>query len=209
MKNYLNVILAIIIITIVTGSAFFICPYNSKTILTAPKTVEIGELIILDASQSEAASFEWKVIPETPNFIIIESGERAFFSSSIVGKYLFIVATANGNKVDCIIHEIEVVKEKKKDVFVEMIKSWLPEKNNPVLLSALARSFEESTNAKDLETLLNTTAIANRVVLGNNLELYKPFLAQLSEYLQKNYQDATLQKHLELWFKIAETLKTC
>lgn len=174
--------------------------------LVAPIDCEIGELVVLDASASKAVSFEWKVKPKTPNFIIIENGKRAFFSSPRSGVFLFVVAGAKGDEVGCVLHEISVIGTVILDEFTTLIRNWLPKDSNPLLLNALSRSFKESSNAKDIETLIKTTSVANRAVLGKNLEQYKSFLIAFSNYLQKNYQNATLEEHQELWLKIAAAL---
>ncbi len=183
---------------------------NAKIVLTAPTEAKIGELVILDASASEAVSFIWKVIPETRDFEIIEDGKRAFFTSRRPGTYLFVVAAAKSDAVDCVIHEIQIVGNPTvEDKFTILIKSWLPKNPDPRVLRALARSFTASTSAEDVSTLVKQTSVANQAVLGNKLELYKPFLMKFSEYLKQNYNGKSLEQHKELWLKLAETLKSC
>jgi len=177
--------------------------------LVAPNVCKIGELVTLDASASSAASFEWKIKPESLNFVVIENGKRAFFSSSENGDYIFFVAAAKENAVSCIIHSLRVEGQPISDKFTTLIRSWLPKNSNPLLLEALSRSFEESAKAKDIETLIKMTAVANRAVLGVNLDQYKSFLISFSEYLQKNYQGKSLEEHVALWLKIAAALKPC
>lgn len=182
---------------------------NAKIVLAAPVEAKIGELVILDASASEAASFKWRVIPETRDFEIIEDGKRAFFTSRKPGLYLFFIAAAKDNAVDCIVHELQIIGNPITDEFTILIKSWLPEKYDRRVLEALARSFIASSEAESIETLVKQTSIANQAVLGNKLNLYKPFLIKLSEHLKQNYADASLEEHISLWLKLAETLKTC
>lgn len=183
---------------------------NAKIVLDAPIEGKIGELIILDASASEAESFIWRVIPDTSNFQIIEDGKRAFFTSSKPGLYLFVVAAAKSGDVDCVVHEIQILGDPTvEDEFTLLVKSWLPKKLDRQLLQALSRSFTASCEAEDVPTLVKQTSVANQAVLGKNLEAYKPFLVKFSEYLKENYQNATLEEHKVLWLKIAETLKSC
>lgn len=183
---------------------------NAKIDLIAPTEVQIGELVILDASNSEAVSFIWKVIPETRDFQIIDDGRRAFFTSRRAGTYLFVVAAAKADGVDCVIHEIQVIGNPTiEDEFTILVKSWLPPNPDFRVLQALARSFTASTSTEDVATLVKQTSVANQAVLGNKLALYKPFLMKFSEYLKQNYSDKSLEEHVTLWLKLAETLRSC
>jgi len=185
---------------------------ESAIILNAPDTCKVGELVVLDASASDVASFKWVVLPDTPNFCVIEDGKRAFFSSPAPGKYLFFLSAAKGDKVDGVIHEIiveggaAVVVE---DAFTKLVRSWLPKDYDKKVTAALARSFEESVDAADIDTLLKTTALTNRAVLGKDMTLYMPFLKSFAAYLESSYKDKSLEEHKELWFQIAEILKSC
>ncbi len=232
MKKYFKYLPLVVILGILLGVAAFLCAQtqdaiiepsceqaftqdvayisNAKISLIAPTEVKIGELVILDASASEAVSFVWRVIPETRDFEIIEDGKRAFFTSRRPGTYLFVVAAAKADAVDCVIHEIQVIGNPTiEDEFTRMIKSWLPEKPDPRVLQSLARSFIASTNTEDIASLIKQTSIANQAVLGNKLTVYKPFLVKFSEYLKQNYSDKPLAEHIKLWLKLAETLKSC
>lgn len=179
-------------------------------ILDAQDECEVGELVTLDASASSAKTFIWQVIPETKNFVVIEDGARAFFSSSTSGEYLIILAGADDNRVGCVTHKLTVLGEPEiLDPFTTLVKSWLPENSDPELLKALSRSFEESAKANDVESLIKATAVANRAVLGVNLDTYKPFLVAFSTYLRVEYQSKSFEEHQQLWRNIARILKSC
>lgn len=183
---------------------------GAKISLVAPIEARIGELVILDASESEAAAFIWKVVPETRDFQIIEDGRRAFFTSRRPGTYLFVIAAAKADDVDCILHEIQIIGNPTiEDEFMILVKSWLPSEPDPRILQALARSFIASTNTEDVATLVKQTSVANQAVLGSKLAAYKPFLIKFSEYLKQNYSDKSFEEHVTLWLKLAETLKSC
>ena len=83
--------LAIVIPTIVfqfTGS-------NAEINLTAPKSYQVGDLVVLDATDSVAARLNWTILPKTKNFKIV--GKTAYFSSSAPDRYTIIItATNNG-----------------------------------------------------------------------------------------------------------------
>lgn len=183
---------------------------DAKIILQAPTTGSIGELIELDASKSNATSFIWRVIPETPNFKVIEKGKKLLFCSGEKGTYLFILAAAKRDSVDCIVHQITIEGAPVIDTLTKRVRTWLPKNSDSKILEKLARSFERVASAghTDVAVLVKTTALSNRGILGSNLEEYKPFLKALSAHLKNNYAEATIEQHLELWFKLAAALRS-
>ena len=183
---------------------------DAKIILNAPSEGSIGELIELDASKSSATSFTWRVIPSTNNFRVIEKGKKLLFCSGETGEFLFILAAAKRDSVDCVVHRIMIKSSPTIDIFAEAIKSWLPPSADPIILEKLAKSFERVASAghTDVSVLVKTTALSNRGILGSDLETWKPFLMAFSNYLKTNYTDASIEQHLELWFKLAAALRS-
>ncbi len=214
MKSYkviLGIFTAALVVALLATGHFLYQP-AAKISLTAPTTCKIGELIELDASSSIASSFTWRVIPETPNFRIIERGKKALFCSESSGKYLFVLAAVNQNTVDCKIHVIVVglkVKIKVTNSFNQKIRSWLPDDSDPKIVEKLAKSFERVAAAghNDITILVKVTALSNRGILGSDLVKYKPFLVAFSDYLKDNYANENIEKHIELWFMIASALR--
>ena len=183
---------------------------DAKIILNAPDSGVIGELIELDASKSSATSFTWRVIPNTDNFKIIEDGRKAIFCSGRPGTYTFILSAAKRDTVDCIVHIIIIKGAPVINTLTKHVRSWLPENADPVILEKLARSFERVASAghTDVAVLVKTTALSNRGILGPELEEWTPFLKSLSVYLKSNYAEATVDQHIELWFKLAAALRS-
>jgi len=94
---------------------------NAEVVLTAPVDCRVGELVTLDASDSEMDSITWNISPPTMNFTIIDGGKQAIFSAEKVGNYIITVAVVNGKKVDLKITKMAVkepinVKEPIKQV---------------------------------------------------------------------------------------------
>ncbi len=217
-KKYIIIIIALLpllLLYLPTKKVIFSqSPNNAKIILTALEECEVGELVELDASQSNANSFSWRVVPGTKNFRVIEEGKRALFCSGQPGKYLFILAAAKQDTIDCIIHTILVKPAAPPptppDPFISKVKSWLPVNSDSVIIEKLARSFERVASAghTDVSILVKTTALSNRGILGPDLESYKPFLIAFSNYLKANYQDKSIEDHLELWFRMAAALRS-
>ena len=184
---------------------------DAKIILVAKSTCKIGELVLLDASQSRANSFTWHILPDTPNFRVIDNGQKALFCSGESGEYLFVLSVSKRDTIDCVIHKIVVEGNPiPADAFTATVKSWLPKTKNAIILEKLARSFERVASAghTDIAVFVKTTALSNRGTLGVNLEEYKPFLISFSGYLKENYSNKPIHEHIELWFKMASTLRS-
>lgn len=185
---------------------------DSQIVLKAPISCDIGELVELDAAGSDATSFTWQVIPDTPNFRIIENGRKLLFCSGSPGEYLFILAAAKRDTVDIYVHRI-IVKGgtivPPSNNFITMVEGWLPKNCSKTTLLKLSTSFERVAAAQhnDVESLVSVTAASNRAILNGDLEVWKPFLINFSNYLKTNLKDATVQDHVVIWFKFADALK--
>lgn len=71
---------------------------------------------------------------------------------------------------------------------------------------AVAQSLRALSSSKDVKTideLIKLTRINNRTLIEDN---WKPWFTALANYLEANYQTATLQEHKELWKRIADQL---
>lgn len=80
-------------------------PLSAKALLTAPSTATVGDLVILDASQSDAVSFYWMVFPQK-TILPVEGGKKCIFSSGQPGEYTFILTAVKGDVADQIIHRM-------------------------------------------------------------------------------------------------------
>lgn len=76
-------------------------PAGATAIIKAPAQVSPGDLVILDASDSDAKAFAWTVLPESAagKFLAVERGTKAVFASGQPGQYTFVLATAAGDHV--------------------------------------------------------------------------------------------------------------
>jgi hypothetical protein len=182
-------------------------------VVKAPETCEIGEMVTIDATGSNADAFEWLVIPATPDFRVITNGQEALFSARAPGSYTFIIAaTRDGVLQPLTTIAITVLPLKivpVVDDFTIKVKGWLPPNADPEILEKLARSFERvaSANHTDVASLVKTTALSNRAILGTALPEYKDFLVAFSLHLKDNMTDATINDHVELWFSLASALR--
>ncbi len=178
----------IVLIVLLVG-----CTPN-RVVLDAPETAQPGQLVVLDATKSNVP-VTW--YSETDYEVI---GKTAFFCPNELGEYTFILIADDR----VIVHKIKVQLK-----VVSLIKDWLPKNPDSKIIEKLARSFERVALAghTDLLTLVKTTAISNRAILGSDLEKWQPFLESLSEYLKENLQDKDIDAHTEFWFKIAAELR--
>lgn len=74
-----------------------------KAIVTGPKESALGDLVILDASESVGTSRLWllAVSPVPKSFLPVDSGTRCVFATGTPGRYVFVLVVAgtgpNGN----------------------------------------------------------------------------------------------------------------
>lgn len=76
-------------------------------VITAPTNVAPGDLVILDATQSDGADFEWLVLPDKTH-LPVEGGRKVVFASGAPGRYTFVLAVAKGDAVAITKHELVV-----------------------------------------------------------------------------------------------------
>lgn len=68
-----------------------------KAVITGPKEADAGDLVILDATQSQGESFAWAIIPPTKVFLPVDSGQRCVFASGQPGTWQFALVAAGKN----------------------------------------------------------------------------------------------------------------
>lgn len=187
--------------------------------LEAPDEAEIGELVRLDASKSDVDGLTWQILPETPDFEVIENGRRAFFSSRVPGSYLFIVAGAKDGVPYLKHHTItvlgEVVPPGPESLGLK-VRRWTKSvgdyKARQVHALALAGVFRKLATAEDItvDEMLDATATANSAVLGEDLEKWFPLLEPLGEELDVLMEEeklATREDYKLVWLEIAEGIE--
>jgi len=80
--------------------AFLICLLPSvvlaqaTAVITGPETASPGDLIILDASESDCDSRQWLLVGSDKSFLQFEEGRKCVFASGVSGRYHFVLATA-------------------------------------------------------------------------------------------------------------------
>lgn len=81
---------------------------RATAVITGPTTASPGDLVILDASTSDAAAFTWALPGSTKTILAVDGGRRCVFASGASGKYVFVLATAKADAVAIATHELTI-----------------------------------------------------------------------------------------------------
>jgi hypothetical protein len=197
-------------------------PNAAAVIIKAPTSVPAGTLVVLDVSGSNATNFAWKVVPETPNFMVIDGGKRAVFSGT-GGEYLFIVCGGKGDTVDIKTHSIVVDgpivppgPPSPADIAAKVAK-WCEPVDSPTKRDdalKLAQSFSSVaaviSPVMTPADIVDATRKSNQDALGSNVERWEPFLRSLQAELKSQAEAGLLpdtEAHAVAWRSVADGLK--
>lgn len=192
---------------------------DALVVLECPDKVQSGQLVVLDASKSEAVSFDWIVEPATPNFLVIDGGKRAVFSAP-GGTFRFYVAGAKGDGVDAEFRTVTVGEAAPVDPVVpdSQVAKWvkLVPGDTKAEVKGLAKSFRSVQTQiaagvlRDAKSIIEATAISNRGTLADRAAAWKPFFVELEKELNSK-RDAgklkTVDDHKAEWARIAAELE--
>jgi hypothetical protein len=194
-----------------TGAGgYFAATFDSGTAkisVKAVSTARVGQLVLLDASESRVDSFKWQVTPTTPNFMVIDCGRRAFFSGESPGTYTFWVAGALDKTVDLQSFSVVVGESPLKT----KLREWwalVPNKQATRTVAATFLSVSQQINAGLLKTpddVIRATAAGNRGIVG-----WESFGEALRQYLNEESKAGRLSdmpSHAALWFQIGTILE--
>jgi len=67
---------------------------QATAVIEGPQQVSPGDLVILDASKSQADSLVWTLANSDKSFLQFEGGRKCVFASGAVGRYTFVLSTA-------------------------------------------------------------------------------------------------------------------
>jgi hypothetical protein len=169
--------------------AFVPCIAFADIKLNAPEEAEVGELIRLDASESACEDLIWEVIPNTE-----EDNKPVLLTHRVY------------------VEPLEPVDPDDTTINLDgLIRQWLTKvrsdggKAEAIKLAQSFRFIAGSPHTK-LEDFLEATATSNRMVLGDSLDAWKPFLDGLGRYLDKNPPKG-LKKYQDVWRAIATAIE--
>lgn len=196
-------------------------PKVAKLVIKGPTKVKAGDLVVISVEESRAASFKWKVLPSTDNFLVIDQGKRVVFSSGVGGEFKFIVACSLGDTCDVAVHTVTVVGGKPSVVndLDSKIARWCESVQSDTLrddVLKLAQSFSSVAMVMDGGTLttpkeiVDATRNSNRDALGDKSDAWEPFKEQLRDELTRMAAAGQLkdtQSHIRVWRAIAAALR--
>lgn len=81
---------------------------GQNAVIDGPANSAAGDLVVLDASRSEAKDFAWKLVNSDKVFLPVEGNRKVVFASGQNGVYTFILAVALDDKVAIAQHDVTI-----------------------------------------------------------------------------------------------------
>jgi len=195
-------------------------PNEITLVIDAPLKCKAGDLVVLSVEGSNAASFEWIVLPSTDNFLVIDEGRRAVFSCGESGEFIFIVAAAKGDQVKVLYHKLVVAGPPKPTDGISSIvvalcdKIVSPTKRDDVMrlsqsFSSVAAAMQQGGEWTAVD-IAKATRMSNQDALGERLSDWNSFASGLAKALGQMNKDGKLvstEDHINTWKEIASTLR--
>lgn len=200
-------------------------PDAPNVVINAPVVVKVGDMIVVDVSESNGAGFDWKVVPEPPDMRIFNDGKimcAATGPSPI--EYLFIVSCALDGKSNVKTHVVKVeantpiIPDQPGQRVAEKVAEWCADIESPTKRDdamKLAQAFASLATVIEggafdtPDEVVAATKAATRDALGDNLEVWVPLLNGLTTELKAMAQVGLLQdteSHAPVWSAVAEGL---
>lgn len=193
----------------------------AELVVDGRDSAKAGDLVVISVEESNAASFKWIMIPATDNFLVIDGGKRAVFSSGVGGTYQFIIACAKGDTCDVIVKTVVIEGQPATPVdnLENRIIMWCKSIDSPTQRDdalKLAQSFSsmailaESGQIASPKDLVTATFKSNQGALGSKLDLWLPFRDGLAQELKSLAEAGELtdtQSHVVVWKSIASALQ--
>lgn len=66
--------------------------------VTGPARALPGDLVVLDASSSQALGYAWVLADSDKSFLPVDGGQRLVFATGAAGRYTFVLVAANANE---------------------------------------------------------------------------------------------------------------
>lgn len=208
MKTKTKAVASATSVTLTAALVTFIALYSSTDFdgkVDCVYQAQVGELVILEATP--ASAYQWQVLPDNSNYRIVNGGQTLIFSAQEVGEYIFVCAMAKGNEVELVVHKVVVAPFSVN--LKSLVKRWLPSNYDKDIAKKLSRAFRESTeDVESVDELIERSAEYNRDALGDNLEVWKPFLIKFSNHCKTNLESKSLEEHIAVWIEVSKALKS-
>ncbi len=68
---------------------------DAKAVILGPTSVETGDLLVLDATQSQGDSFHWVLVNSHKTFLAVDDGRKLAFAAGTAQEYIFVLVVAS------------------------------------------------------------------------------------------------------------------
>lgn len=111
--------IAAIVAAVLFAAAATAAAQPPRAVITGPTQSRLGDLVILDASQSSGSSYAWALIGSDKTYLPVDGGLRVVFATGTAGEYTFALVAAGTNAnggaaVDVALWKIAVVDDRPK-----------------------------------------------------------------------------------------------
>lgn len=209
-----------VIASVVVAAAVFVPADRFPVVFTAPGTIEIGDVAVIDVSETGADSYAYSVTPPTP-CLLFEDGKKLVFGGKVPGDYVFVIAAAKGGQVSIAEHTIKVEGGPGPlpgpDTFATQLKRAVSEINEPGKaehLSALGGNFK-AVASMIAAGVITTPEDAIIATYNLNTEALGPARQEwtiVSQLIQKELEGRNLPDmpaHMAAWREVAAILEGC
>jgi len=194
--------------------------------IKAPDKVNVGDVIIVDLSESLGGGFDYEVSPMPPGLMTFDNGKVIVCGTGDKNTtFTFMVSCALNGDSDLQVHKIRVVGSQPQvpptpgNNLVSKVKEWaelVESDNKHDDAIKLAQSFSSVASIIDQDTfdtaqdLIRATATSNRDALNGNLPNWAPLLDGLMSELRSMQSTGLLpnvMSHAPVWRQVAQGLK--
>lgn len=197
-----------------------------QVVINAPDKIKVGDMIVIDLSQSQGGGFDVIVQPALPSARTFDDGKVIVSGTGYKTQdYLVIVSCALDGQSDVKTHTIKVIGPQPVipvnpgENIPQKVLSWCDGVDSPTLRDdamKLAQSFAslatviENGTFQDASEIVAATKTSNRDALGANLEYWVPLAEGLMNELKAMAKAGLLpdaQAHGPVWRAVSEGLK--
>jgi hypothetical protein len=170
----------------------------------------------------EAPRLAWRAIPPTPNFLAIDGGRRAVFTSPKSGDWTIVLAAGNAEELVLSTHLLHVegspgpTPPPGPTSLTALVRGWkakVASASAAAEAERLALSFESvaaqiaAGALSTPEAVIQATSSANQVALGASREAWASFFESLRHELNRREEAGPLD-YAALWREIAGGLRS-
>lgn len=204
-------------------------PAKAVLKIKCPDSVEVGDMIEVDATSSTAESFMWRLPDPKESYRIIDNGRRALISAKAPGEVRVVVACAvdgsvalgeftitvkpsSGSKP---VSPLKPLPKITADTFEGRLKQALDGLPEPgPARSKIRTAFEHVSDLIDIGTITDAEKIIEltqkKIKSNDEYAAWRPALAELEAEMQKRAEAGSLvtpEQHKKMWAEVIDLLK--